>query len=107
MKDTTSLAIYKSICTGKEYYTIDGTKRKSLGSGLEYSQISNKILELSEEGYLITEEDILKLTPKGLDMLDRLNTKCDRTKWIEPYESSRIKKIDINHIYIPVKKEEL
>jgi excinuclease ABC subunit A len=28
-------------------------------------------------------------------------------KWIEPYESSRIKKIDVNHIYIPVKKEEL
>jgi ABC-type hemin transport system ATPase subunit len=28
-------------------------------------------------------------------------------KWIEPHESSTIKKIDINHIYIPVKKEEL
>ena len=30
VKDTTSRAIYKSISTGKEYYTIDGTKRKSL-----------------------------------------------------------------------------
>ena len=30
VKDTTSLAIYKSISTGKEYYTIDGSIRKSL-----------------------------------------------------------------------------
>ena len=30
VKDTTSLAIYKSISTGKEYYTIDGSLRKSL-----------------------------------------------------------------------------
>jgi hypothetical protein len=30
VKNTTSRAIYKSISTGKEYYTIDGTKRKSL-----------------------------------------------------------------------------
>ncbi len=30
VKDTTSRAIYKSISTGKEYYTIDGSIRKSL-----------------------------------------------------------------------------
>jgi hypothetical protein len=30
VKDTASRAIYKSISTGNEYYTIDGTKRKSL-----------------------------------------------------------------------------
>ena len=30
VKNTTSLAIYKSISTGKEYYTIDGSIRKSL-----------------------------------------------------------------------------
>ena len=73
-----------------------------LREGLEYSQISRKIIELSENGYLITDEGILKLTPKGLDMLDRLNTKFGHAKRIEPDESSRIKKIGKNKIYVPL-----
>ena len=98
MQEIVKLSILNSVKNNSNLTTL-------LRSGLEYSQISHKIIELSEDGYLITEEGILKLTPKGLDTLDRLNTKFGHAKWIEPDGSSRIKKIGINHIYIPVKRK--
>ena len=95
MQEKIILSILKSVKNNSNLTTL-------LRSGLEYSQISHKIIKLSEDGYLITEEGILKLTPKGLDTLDRLNTKYGPIKGILPDKYSRIKKIGKNKIYVPL-----
>tara|TARA_B100000315_G_scaffold252855_1_gene290506 strand:- start:1375 stop:1677 length:303 start_codon:yes stop_codon:yes gene_type:complete len=96
MQEIVKLSILNSVKNNSNLTTL-------LRLGLVYSQISHCIIELSKEGYLITEEGVLKLTPKGLETLDRLNAKFGPAKGILPDKYSRIKKIGKNKIYVPLK----
>ena len=76
--------------------------------GYEYAQIIQLIDELIGEGLLVKDKFKHTLTGSGEAEIDRLNQLLDRRNsavWIEPDNSSKVAKIDINDIFLPNQDE--
>jgi hypothetical protein len=74
--------------------------------GLRYSQIARLLSQAIEEGYLIEEDDKLKLSEKGIFLMRSNRTEKRQRRdggWISPEEGSRRKQESRFKIYLPPK----
>ncbi len=84
----------------------NGNIEPLLKMGLNYFQVAEYIDYAIKKRYISKKEKIFKLTEIGLKKLESLNKKVKRynsEKWIGPYDQFKIKKINLEEIYIPKK----
>lgn len=82
--------------------------RQLIREGIDYKMIGDLTTKALEEKYLIYQNDLIRITEKGID---KINTdakkfkRINKEEWITPDKKSQIKKIDKNDIFLPNKDE--
>lgn len=75
-----------------------------LKKGLQYYQIVDLIIKGQGQGYIIQQDNTLKLSEKGLAKLKNASKFGKLMKdghWIRPLEEFRIEKLSPNDLYLP------
>lgn len=75
-----------------------------LNMGLSYADIGEKLVLLTEKGYIDKNHDLVQLSEEGEAKLKGLGEKMDRNVkflWIHPLLDEKIPRIDKNDVYLP------
>ena len=86
-----------------------GNIQKLQREGIEFQEIGDLIEQCIQNNLIEKEKSKIVLTAKGLAELEKLKVIYKRQNsktWIEPENESRIRKINIDDIYLP-KQDEL
>lgn len=83
---------------------VDNTLKQLYSSDAEIGYVCTYALE---NGYIKKEHNEFKITPRGIAKIEEINDSFGRKgieRYIVPYSRYKIKKIDVDDIYIPDKK---
>lgn len=75
-----------------------------VGQGLAYSQISLMIKEAAEQGWIDLNEDSVKITQSGKEVLNNASL-GSQGRWISLDERYKVVQSKIDAVYLPTKKE--
>ncbi|CEN85133.1 hypothetical protein [Paraclostridium sordellii] len=83
---------------------VDNNLKNLYSNDLEVGYICNYALK---EGYIINEYEKFTITSKGIEKINEINNIFERKgidRFIVPYSKYKIRKMNIDDIYIPKKK---
>jgi hypothetical protein len=86
----------------------NGDIRKLLREGLNYKKIGELTADAISKGYLIFEQEKLKLSFEGVNLIADLAQKykkINKEEWIEPETKSKIAHIEKDFIFLPNRNE--
>jgi len=98
----------------KHLYTLlnviktNGDIRKLKREGIEYKEIAELTKLAINENYVQYENDIVKLSSKGLEKINELDDRykiINKDLWIEAEKKSKIPKLEKDFIFLPNQNE--